>query len=310
MPGTTSRKAFTDFLEAAQEDICIIPSDIFSDLLKGQQQRDGDLFGVLNRIATALETMEEHRYRHFLSLELKMNKLILSQSNTSTLETLILDIGEKISGLTEAIAQSSKTMNENIHTGEKDKEAMQKNISKLKNLRGQYLSAERTSEFIEEGLARSPPYVDRKFRVEMNKDTPADEIDLYKSEAMDKAKREVSLLKIRLTRWEKEISTLRADITTELSRQNASVRDRMNIEQQIKKDEELNLERREDTIQMIKDHFEADMRSGAAQFLIKYTEDAESRNEIGNADWTKHFSHRYRKRGYRRIDWRGRWNFW
>ena len=84
----------------------------------------------------------------------------------------------------------------------------------------------------------------------------------------------------------------------------------MNIEQQIKRDEELNLERREDAVKMIKDHFETDMKSGADQFLIKYTEDAESRNEIGNADRSKHFSHRYRKRGYRRMDWRGRWNFW
>ena len=46
LPGTTSRKAYRDFLEAAQENICVIPSDIFAELLKGQQQQDGDLLEV------------------------------------------------------------------------------------------------------------------------------------------------------------------------------------------------------------------------------------------------------------------------
>ena len=58
MPGTTSRKAFADFIEAAQGDICIIPSEIFADLVKERQQRDEGLCDVLNRIAKVLETGE------------------------------------------------------------------------------------------------------------------------------------------------------------------------------------------------------------------------------------------------------------
>ena len=306
MPGTTSRKAYKDFLEAAQEDICIIPSEIFTELLKGQQQRDGDLFEVLNRIATALESTEELKNRHFRSLEAKMDQIILTQNNTSTLETYISDIGERISALTEAITRSS----EKIDTYEKDKESMQNNILKLKDLRGQYLRAEKTSEFIEEGLARDPPYVQRKFRVKISKDTPADEIDLCKSEATDNAKREVSLMKIRMKRWEEEINALRAEITTALSRPNITVGERTNFQQQITRDDDMNLKTREDAVTIIKENFVADIRSGADQFLISYTEDTESGNEIRNIYRSKNFSTGYRKRRFQRRDWRGRWNFW
>ena len=118
---------------------------------------------------------------------------------------------------------------------------MQNNILKLKDLRGQYLRAEKTSEFIEEGLARDPPYVQRKFRVKISKDTPADEIDLCKSEATDNAEREVSLMKIRMKRWEEEINALRAEITTALSRPNITVGERTNFQQQITRDDDMNL---------------------------------------------------------------------
>ena len=78
------------------------------------------------------------------------------------------------------------------------------------------------------GLARDPPYVQRQFRAKISKDTPADEIDLCRSEATDNAKREVSLMKIRMNRWEDEISALRAEITEALSRPNISVGDKTN----------------------------------------------------------------------------------
>ena len=148
MPGTTSRKAYADFIEAAQEDICIIPSEIFTDLLKGKQQRDDDLFSVLNRIANALENGEEQKKKHFQSMEAKMDQIILAQNDSSTFETYMTEIGEKISSLTAAISQSSETIVEKIDTSEKDKESTQKNILKLKDLRGQYFRSEKTSELL------------------------------------------------------------------------------------------------------------------------------------------------------------------
>ena len=306
MPGTTSRKAYADFIEAAQEDICIIPSEIFTDLLKGKQQRDDDLFSVLNRIANALENGEEQKKKHFQSMEAKMDQIILAQNDSSTFETYMTEIGEKISSLTAAISQSSETIVEKIDTSEKDKESTQKNILKLKDLRGQYMRSEKTSEFIEEGLARNPPYVQRKFRVKMSKETPADEINIYITEATDNAKRDVSKMKIRMKRWEEEINILKAEIATSLSRPNVSARDRTDYEQQMRRDEDLNLKQREDAVKLLKENFETDIRSGADQFLLKYTEDAESGDEARNNDQSKNFSGRYRQRGYRRGDWRGR----
>ena len=187
---------------------------------------------------------------------------------------------------------------------------MQNNISKLKDIRGQFLIAEKTSEFIEEGLARDPPYVQRQFRVKISKDTPADEIDLCKSEATGNAKREASLMKIRMNRWEEEISALRGEITEALSRPNISVGDRTNIKQQITRDDNLNLKTCKDVGTIMKDIFVADIRSGADQFLITYTEDKESGKENKNIGRSKNFPSGYHQRRFRRVDWRGRWNFW
>ena len=65
MPGTTSRKAFADYIEAAQGDICVIPSEVFAGLLKEKQQRDDKLWEVLNRVANVLETEKEAKIHHF-----------------------------------------------------------------------------------------------------------------------------------------------------------------------------------------------------------------------------------------------------
>ena len=48
--------------------------------------------------------------RHFQTMEAKMDQMILAQKDTSIYETLITDIGEKISGLTDATAQNSTTI--------------------------------------------------------------------------------------------------------------------------------------------------------------------------------------------------------
>ena len=84
MPGTTSRKAFEEFIKAAQGDICVIPSDIFADLMKENQQRDEKLCNVLQRIAVAIETGEDVKKNHFHAMEIKMDQMIIAQNDTSS----------------------------------------------------------------------------------------------------------------------------------------------------------------------------------------------------------------------------------
>ena len=158
MPGTTSRKAFADFIEAAQGDICIIPSEIFADLVKEKQQRDEGLCDVLNRIAEVLETGEQSKKKHFQAMEMKLDQLIIAQNDTRKYETYMAEIGEKLSNLTTAISQSSETV-KNVAKNGNDKDSLNKNILKLKDLRGQYLRSEKTSELIEELINKDNPYV-------------------------------------------------------------------------------------------------------------------------------------------------------
>ncbi len=148
MPGPTSRKAFAEFLEAAQGDICVVPSQTFAALMTEKQQRDDELCKVLNRIATAMETGEDAKRKHFQNLEMKIDQLIIAQNDTSTFETYLSDIGEKLTNLTEAISHSSINIVERMDNSDKGRESINQNILKLKDLRGQYLRSEKSSELI------------------------------------------------------------------------------------------------------------------------------------------------------------------
>ena len=149
MPGTTSRKAFADFIEAAQGDICIIPSEIFADLVKEKQQRDDGLCDVLNRIAEVLKTGEQSKKKLFQAMEMKLDQLLIAQNDTGKYETYMAEIGEKLSNLTAAVSQGNNIV-KNVAKNENDKDLLNKSILKLKDLRGQYLRSEKTSELIEE----------------------------------------------------------------------------------------------------------------------------------------------------------------
>ena len=212
MPGTTSRKAFADYIEAAQGDICVIPSEIFAGLIKEKQQRDDKLWDILNRIANVLETEKEAKIHHFQVMEMKLDQLIIAQNDTQK-ETYMDMIGEKISNLTEAVRCSSTFVGS---TNENEDKTINKNILKLKDLRGQYLRSEKTSELMEEFLAKDVPYVQRKFRVKVNKDTHEDEISCYKLDAQRIARTEIALMKCRMKRWEDEINILKTNISTAL----------------------------------------------------------------------------------------------
>ena len=92
MPGATSRNAFDEFLETTHGDTCVIPSEIFADLMKDKMERDDSLCNVLQRIAVALETGEESKKKHFRQMEMKMDQLIIAQNDTNTYETCMTDI--------------------------------------------------------------------------------------------------------------------------------------------------------------------------------------------------------------------------
>jgi hypothetical protein len=289
MPGTTSRKAFADFIDAAQGDICVIPSEIFAGLVKDQQQRDEKLWGVLNRIADVLETEKEAKRSHFQALEMKLDAIILAQNDTRK-QTCMDMIGEKISNLTETINRSSTTTVGNASGN--DNNSINKYILKLKDLRGQYLRSEKTSELMEELLTKDKPYVQRKFRVKVNKDTHADEISYHKENAERMARTEIALMKCRMKRWENEMNVLKTNISNALSNPSMQNESKKKYEQRMKRDEETNVKERDIAVKKIKDTYESEINSGATQFLLKYVDGV---NESGERD-DRDPSGRFRRR--------------
>ena len=301
MPGPTSRKAFEDFIKAAQGDICVIPSEIFADLMKENQQRDERLCKVLHRIAAAIETGEEVRKNYLHVLEIKMDQLIIAQNDTSAYKTCMADIGEKLTNLTEVINRSSAIDVEKMDNVEDNKDSTNKKILKLKDLRGRYLRSENTSQLMEELLAKDNPYVQRKFRVKVNKDTHEDEITCYKADAADNAKREVSKMKVRMKRWEDEINILKTEIAAALSNPNLPLQKKVKYEEQMIKNEEINTKEREEAVMKIKKEYEDEIKSGARQFLLKFTDVPDETANKGNChDPAKNYTGRYRQRSFRR----------
>ena len=301
MPGATSRKAFADFIEAAQGDICVIPSEIFADIIKENQQRDEKLCKVLHRIAAAIETGEELKRNHFHALEMKIDQLIIAQNDTNTYETYMTDIAEKLTNLTEAVSRSSATVVERMDNEDNEK-ATNKHILKLKDLRGQYLRSEKTSELMEELLAKDNPYVQQKYRVKLSKDTHEDEITCYKVDAVNNAKREVKIMKVRMKRWEQEINILKTNIATILSKPSLSPEKKMKYEEQMIKNEESNTKEREEAVKKIIKTYEKDIKSGADQFLLKFTDETETaKHSNGAHDRSKNYSGGYRQSSFRKF---------
>jgi hypothetical protein len=304
MPGTTSRKAFEEFLKAAQGDICVIPSDIFAGLMRDNQQRDDKLYNVLQRIAVAVETGKDEKRNHFHTMEMKIDQMIIAQKDTSSYESCMADIGEKISKLTEAISRSSTAVAETMESQGTCEDTIHKNILKLKDLRGQYLRSEKTSKLIEEFLAKDSPYVQPKYRVKVRKDTYPEEIAIDETHATDNARRDVERMQTRMKRWEKEIDDLRAEINAALSKSSMPPQRKLKYEQQIDKNEEFNQKEREAAVAKIRKSCDDEMKSGAVQFLLKYTDGKQDNSNVNRGDYdpSKNYSGRYRQRSF----WRGR----
>ena len=294
MPGATSRNAFDEFLETTHGDTCVIPSEIFADLMKDKMERDDSLCNVLQRIAVALETGEESKKKHFRQMEMKMDQLIIAQNDTNTYETCMTDISEKITNLTQIIINSSELIADKIESTEiTDKEAINKNIVKLKDLRAQYLRSEKTSELIDELLNdENKPYIQKKFRVKVSNETHNDELILSRNVAIDNAKTEILYMKCRMKRWEEEINSLKDSIALSISKPDITPQQKETFKQQMSKNEDMALKERDEAVKKIRDSRENEIKSGVDQFLLIYP----GSNQRGRYNWSQNFSARYRKR--------------
>ena len=150
---------------------------------------------------------------------------------------------------------------------------LKKNISKVKDLRGQFLRAEKMSNYTEELLCMDPPFVQRKFRVKVSRDTPTDEIESYQDEAIQRAKMESTRMKIRMKRWDEEIANLNSEIQIALSDPAIDNKDRAKYENWLKKDEDINQRKCKTAVRRIQKEIQCELQSSRTQFLLKYTED-------------------------------------
>ena len=294
-----------DFLDSVKEDVCLIPNKVLAGLLQEKEERDDKLYSVLNRIATTMETGQYKMIEHFQKLELKMDQLIIAKNDTSEMETSLFAIGEKLDKLTEAVTNS--TINQQIRTTAEENERTKKNVMKLKDLRGQYLRAEKMIGVSEELMNKSPPYVQSKFRMKVSKDLPNEELNCYRADALHNAQSENEKMRIRMRRWEDEITQRKSEITAALEKPNVPHQMKTRIEQQIMKDEEMNQIERENAIKKIKDTFHAEYSSGATQFLLKFVEDHSDADRRNRGDRGGRNSKNFREERPYRRPWRKPW---
>ena len=108
MAGTVTRKMFRDLMSSLKDEVCIIPSETFVELLQKNTDRDERLCNVLERIANTIDISNSNMLQHFSKMELKMDQLIIAGNDTSAMETSFYSIGEKLEKLTETITNTTK----------------------------------------------------------------------------------------------------------------------------------------------------------------------------------------------------------
>ena len=264
MAGTTTRKAFKDFMNAMKDEICIIPSATFVGLLQKNSERDERLCNVLERIANVLDTSNNNMLQHFSNMERKMDQLIIANDTNA----MVSSIGEKLDKLTETISHSTKNL-----VGEDEKKKTNKNILKLKDLRNKYMRSEMMVDLSEQMLNDPTPYVQPKFRMKVNKNTPENLLECYRQEAIFRARTENEKMKVRMKNWEHDINLLKTEISDALSSPLMQpMKER--LEQQMNRNEETNRNDRNISVQKIKNTYETETNSGANQFLLKLIDGA------------------------------------
>ena len=193
-----------------------------------------------------------------------MDQIIIALNDSSSMETSLYDIGEKLDKLTETVANSATILQSEMGDDEKENEKTQKNILKLKDLRNQYLRSEKMVDYTEELLAKNPPYIQRKHRVKVSRELPEEELECYRTDARHNVTSENEKMKIRMKRWEEEINQLKTDITSALNRPSMLPSMKTKLEQQMHTNEEENQKDREEEIKKIRETYESETKSGAS----------------------------------------------
>ena len=174
---TTTLANISEIMDRIKGNVCVFPDEFMAPYIGDVKEHDVKLCGVLERIAKSLELGEAERKRHFAEMEAKMDEVIRVQNDNSA----YLAISVKLDKLIESVSNISTLLQSNLAKDDRFATTTQlkKNISKVKNLRGQFLRTEKMSNYTEELLCMDPPFVQRKFRVKVSRDTPTDEIESY-----------------------------------------------------------------------------------------------------------------------------------
>ena len=244
-------------------DVCIIPDSFFDTYTEKRTEQETLLW--------YLESGKVEQKRHFAAMEEKMDELICVLKNNN----VYAEISAKLDVLTKSISKNSTLVVDDQSNAEDMRSARQlkKNISRVKNLQGKFLRAEKMATYSDELLSMDPPYVQRKFRVKVSYDTPTEEIEIYENQSIHRARMETTLLKIRMKRWEKEIADLQQEIKLAFEDPKMKKAEKSNFEEQVKKNEDVNMRKSLKAFKRVQRTCDNELNSGNTQFLLKFTED-------------------------------------
>ena len=286
-----TRKSMSDFKQHLSEnDYVLIPSDIFTQILDDNYKTQEHLLNghrqmvetqrstneALTKIAAALEGLGAASQEHSINQLDKMDKI------ADTIECMCASSQEhstnllaKMDNLISTISSTNNTVNATtpITTDDEFKTLTQRKCNKEQQIR----RATELSEYYTELLARNPPFVQRKYRTKINRNTPEFEKKIHSDNTVQKVKQEIHLFQERVKNWTVEVQTLQGQIDGVLRSVSEIQANKFN--KMLSDETERQQNEWSDKFALLKRTVSRDIDSGASQYLLKYADKKDSEDE-------------------------------
>ena len=253
---TVTRKTLDTFMNSIKDaEICILPADILSTLVKNNVDQQERSIAIQQRIATSLESLA---------------------TNLQAVEQPLQEGGEfqnlitKIDLLTTAMTNNNVAASQQAKPTDSDVETL---TNKIRDCEWKILRSTDLSKYNGELLDVEPPYVRRKYRAKIGPSTPDFEKPIKEDEAKHNVRSDIRLMEARVAQWSGELDDMKAEL--EEKKRLLSNSKREEISKKVRDNTEAMKTAWGKAFEKIKKQVEDERNSSATQFLLKGDKDDE-----------------------------------
>ena len=258
MAGVTTRKSIREFKDSLNDDnLCIIPADVFKSLIETNANQQDVLIQTQNKLCVALERIAEN--------------VALTDERRDTQFKLLL---EKMDSLTSALSVKNTTMQSHATTNPPPA-ALKEFVTKQKDILWKSLRSKELAAYYKELLERENPFAPHKFRTKINESTPEYEKVIHNQQTVNTVQNEIKLMEERVRQWGKQLNELQADFESNIRL--LSNEKREELKKQIRNNSEEVTKNWHSAFTKIKKSYDDEMtKSNATQFLLKYADQSDN----------------------------------